>query len=89
VAVRAQENALLCFLSVSGERLPVRHADPKGLACRIDVVENKIDDAAVVSTNRAAAAGLLDKDALDLLKAARDGLSYTPLATPSALTLTP
>ena len=51
------------------------------------MVEVQIDDAAVVAAHGAATAGLLDEDALDLLKPARDCLAGAPAAAPSVSTL--
>jgi hypothetical protein len=51
------------------------------------MVEVKIDHAAVISADRAAAACLGDKDSLDLLKAARDCFSDAALAAPSGCPL--
>jgi hypothetical protein len=46
------------------------------------VVETQIDYATGVSTNRATTAGLFNKDALQLLLAARNGFSHAALARP-------
>jgi hypothetical protein len=46
-------------------------------------MEVEADAAAVVSADRTAPPGLLDKDPLDLLMPAGDGLADAPFATPS------
>jgi hypothetical protein len=48
----------------------------------IDVMEVKIDDAPVVAAHRAATAGLLHEQTLELLLAPGNSLTNTPLATP-------
>ena len=83
MAVRANENALLGLLAKLGKSLSRRHAERERLGGWIHMVEVKIDHAAVISADRAAAACLGDKDSLDLLKAARDCFSDAALAAPA------
>jgi hypothetical protein len=60
VAVRADEHALEELLPIGVEGLAGRGADGEGLLGGIDVVEMHVDDAALVSTQDACAAGLFD-----------------------------
>jgi hypothetical protein len=56
----------------------------KRFRLRIDVVEDQIDDAAVVAANSAAASRFLDENPFDLLLTSGDGLADTPLAAPAS-----
>jgi hypothetical protein len=47
------------------------------------MMEVQVDHAAVVTADRAAPAGLLDQDPLDLLEASGHGLTGAPLAAPA------
>jgi hypothetical protein len=61
----------------------VARVDRELLGRGVDVVEMQADYRAVIPAERAAAAGFLDQDALDLLMPAGNGLADTPLALPS------
>ena len=87
VAVRADENALPGLLAVGGQRLSGGHAHSERLLNRVNVMEVEIRDAAVVSADRAAAAGLGDERPLDRLLSARYCLPDAPLAPPARTTL--
>lgn len=63
MTVRAYQDALPGLGSVCSDALAASHAHAEGFLTRIDVMEMKADDAAVVAADGAGAAGLLDKDA--------------------------
>ena len=67
--------------SVGGERLAAGYRHLEGLLGWINMVEVKVDRAAVVATREAASAGLCQQDRPDLAVAARHGLSHATLAS--------
>jgi hypothetical protein len=83
VAIRADEHALLGFLTESSERLTAHDAHPKRLLSRMNVMGMKVHGAFLVATNRAAPSRLCDQDALELLEATCNGFANAPLANPS------
>jgi hypothetical protein len=83
VAVVAEEHALTHLLEIGRQGLGRIHAERKGLFGGIDVVKPEVDDAPLISADRAPAARRLDESALDLLLATGNGFANASFAAPS------
>jgi hypothetical protein len=88
MAVAAEQDTLLGFAAVGSQRLSRRHRHREELCRRVDVVEVKADDAAVVSAESTYAACLLDQNASHCLMPSGHRFGDAALAAPARSALT-